>query len=218
MPLNKSKIWLTIIVFNQNNRSFTLIKNLPFNISDMPDVCVVLKQVFNTNILSNRQDILDRIVFEYRFEKRKSTSSMPKNFLISRIILSVILVLVTLIVLWVISQIFWPEIIPEEILKEATSITEGCLKDPELYKVNPAIKRTSVFQPFIDVFNCKCYYPSYFAPSNLKVDDLDFNLLEYIIYQQYVILDYTTTDLNNYIEDLNKILEQYQSVTNRLLK
>jgi hypothetical protein len=49
------------------------------------------------------------------------------------------------------------------------------------------------------------------------VDDLDFNLLEYIIYNQYVILDYTTTDLNNYIADLNDILERYQAVTRRLL-
>lgn len=220
MPLNKSKIWLTINVLNENNRSYILIKNLPFNASDFSDVCIVLKQVFNTNILTNRQDKMDRIIIEYRFNELKSKRFVYRKLLISLLILLnlILVLLLTLIVFGDISQIFWPEIIPEEILKEATNITEGCLKDPELYKITPSTTRTSVFQPCIDVFNCKYSYPSYFSPSNLKVDDIDFNLLEYIIYQQYVILDYTTTDLNNYINDLNHILEQYQSITNRLLK
>jgi hypothetical protein len=218
MSLNKSKIWLTIIVFNKNNRSFTLIKNLPFNTADLSDVSIVLRQVFNTNILSNREDILDSVVMEYRIEKEQSKTWISQKFLICLVLLlSVFLVLLTLIAFWDINQLLYPEIIPEEILKEATNILDGCLKDTEVYKANPTIQRTSIFQPFIDVFNCKYYYPSYFRPSNLKVDDLDFNLLEYIIYNQYVILDYTTTDLNNYIADLNDILERYQAVTRRLL-
>ena len=72
MTLNKSKVWLTIRVLNRNNRSFTLLTNLPFSTSEYTDVVIVLRQIFDTKFLSERQDILDRIDFEYYFEDKKS--------------------------------------------------------------------------------------------------------------------------------------------------
>ena len=62
-----TKIWLTIIVYNSNDKSFTLINNLPFNINSYTDVLIVLKQVFNTSFFNDR-DILNTIVFKYNFE------------------------------------------------------------------------------------------------------------------------------------------------------
>lgn len=63
-----SKIWLTIIVSNSNGKSFTLIHNLPFNLSGYTDVLIVLKQIFDANHISNK-DILDNIVFKFHFDK-----------------------------------------------------------------------------------------------------------------------------------------------------
>jgi HEAT repeat protein len=62
------------------------------------------------------------------------------------------------------------------------------------------------------------YVASKFLESNLKVDTHDFNLVEYIIYNQYVMLDYAVKDTSEYVKNLKEILEQYQAVTGRLLE
>jgi hypothetical protein len=64
------KIWLTVIVANNNNRTFILIKNLPFNVSDYTDVIIVLKQVFENSILRDRIDILQSITFKFYIENK----------------------------------------------------------------------------------------------------------------------------------------------------
>jgi hypothetical protein len=43
IELNTSKIWLTVIVYNKKNKSYTLINNLPFNTLDYSDIAIVLK-------------------------------------------------------------------------------------------------------------------------------------------------------------------------------
>jgi hypothetical protein len=78
-----------------------------------------------------------------------------------------------------------------------------------------------IFDPFVKLFNTSshwCYIPSYFIPTKLEVKIANFNLLEYIIHNQYIILDYYTMDSLKYITELNNILEQYQTITNKLLK
>ena len=74
-----------------------------------------------------------------------------------------------------------------------------------------------IFKPFIDIFSSTNYSPSYFLPSELKVVVNDFNLLEYIIYNQYTILDYQITTSMEYISGLQGILEQYQTIGDRIL-
>lgn len=66
--LNSSKIWLTVIVYNKKKKSYTLINNLPFNTLDCSDVIKVLKQVFEAKNLSNRKDLLNKIIFKFNFE------------------------------------------------------------------------------------------------------------------------------------------------------
>ncbi len=65
---NYSKIWLTVIVYNKKNKSYTLINNLPFNTLDYSDIIIVLKQVFEAKNLSNRKDLLNKIIFKFNFE------------------------------------------------------------------------------------------------------------------------------------------------------
>ena len=66
-----SKIWLTIIVNNSKDKSFTLINNLPFSTNGYTDVLIVLRQVFETSLFYDRGgDVLNNIVFIYHFEKK----------------------------------------------------------------------------------------------------------------------------------------------------
>lgn len=46
-----SKIWLTIVVNTNYNKSFVLAKNLPFNTKNYTDVIVVLKQNLYSSFL-----------------------------------------------------------------------------------------------------------------------------------------------------------------------
>jgi len=41
--------------------------------------------------------------------------------------------------------------------------------------------------------------------------------LEYIIYNQYIILDYYTDETIKYISELNNIIGQFQSIPERIL-
>lgn len=71
-------------------------------------------------------------------------------------------------------------------------------------------KKQCIFKPIIQVFDKSNthYFPSYFLPSNLKIeeDNNKFNLLEYIIYNQYEILA-------NYKE----LTEEFMVVVNNVL-
>jgi hypothetical protein len=89
-----------------------------------------------------------------------------------------------------------------------------------------------IFDSFINLFkrSSQCsYIPSYFIPTKYEVKIYDFNLLEYIINKQYIILDQYTmnslkeiTELNNLLEQSqifgNNLLEQYQTIDIKLLK
>jgi hypothetical protein len=58
---------------------------------------------------------------------------------------------------------------------------------------------------------------SKFLDSNINVEKNDFNLLEYIIHNQYLILDYAIADSSEVIKILKDTLNEYQSITNNLL-
>ena len=69
---NHKKIWLTIIVNNNDNRKFLLINNLPFNTIDITDIMIVLKQTCENNLLFNRKDNLDSITIKFYFEEKSN--------------------------------------------------------------------------------------------------------------------------------------------------
>lgn len=60
-----SKIWLTIIVNTNYNRSFVLIKNLPFNTKNYRDVILVLKQNIYSSFFKDYR--IKNIIFKFNY-------------------------------------------------------------------------------------------------------------------------------------------------------
>lgn len=212
---NYSKIWLTIIIINKNNRSSLLIKNLPFDTSVYTDIIIVLKQTLETKKSVNK-DILKTIVFKYHFEKPKHVYNWN---VFSKIIVNIILFLITLFT--IIACLFF-------IFSDTNELFNIALNENQLISNNKVqeipleilSRKYCIFDPFIKLFNTSntvSYIPNYFIPSKLEVKNLDFNLLEYIIHNQYIILDYYTMDSTKQITELNKILEQYKTIIDKLL-
>jgi hypothetical protein len=211
---NYSKIWLTIIIVKKN-RSVILIKNLPFNTSEYTDIVIVLKQILETNKSINK-DLLNTITFKYSFEKRKPiyNRNVINMVVVKIMLLFTILFIITCIYIMFLegSQQLYIDLNEnkfsssnevKEIFKEISS-TQNC-----------------IFDPFINLFkrsNQCSYIPSYFIPTKLDVKIYDFNLLEYIIHNQYTILDKYTTDTLKLNTELNSIIEQYKTITAKLLE
>jgi len=226
---NYSKIWLTIIINKKNNRRSILIKNLPFSTYDYSDVVIVLKQILNSNKSINK-DILKTITFKFNFDKHKHVYIWN---VFRRIIIKIILLLTTLFIITCIYIIFFEEVnqllninhINENIFSSNNVKAQGILQE-----IIPP--KGGIFDSFINLFKRSSQYsyiPSYFIPTKTEVKISDFNLLEYIINNQYIILDQYTmnslkeiTELNNLLEQSqifgNNLLEQYQTIDIKLLK
>ena len=212
---NFSKVWVSIIVTNNRNKSRLLINNLPFNTLNYTDIIIVLKQVFEDKKFSNRKDILKRIDFNFKLEDEYNRSSYNLYWYILIYIIFIIImsvIFVDLIIYLDVSSIKF------NIKDETLNITDYTHKLPinRTEYVYNVYTNKCIFEPFIRIFSNKSYFPSYFLPGELRVDIKDFNLLEYIIYNQYVILDYQTTCLMDYISGLNAILEQYRTISDRI--
>ena len=93
---NYSKIWLTIIIIKNNNRSTTLIKNLPFNTSEYSDIIIVLKQMLDMKKSINK-GILKTIIFKYNFEKHKHVYNwnLYRNIIVKIMLLCITLFLIS---------------------------------------------------------------------------------------------------------------------------
>lgn len=158
-----SKIWLTIIVNNNKNKSFTLINNLPFNINDYTDVLIVLRQQFKT-IYFYDNDVIDSIDFKYYLEFKDDDYKKDLYSTNIQICIFVLLILVllicSLIVLWIIFQTYNIEYIDEEILKYAS-------KNIDYEEFNKTTYKRSIFSPFIELFDKKNNFPSKFVDKNL---------------------------------------------------
>lgn len=210
------KIWLTISIVNQNNRTFTLIKNLPFNVSDMTDITVVLRQKFESKILYYRKEKVDNIRFEYRLENKRK-DKIDYKLVFTNIILALIVVFASISLTIIILNLYFEisQVVNFDYVNDQSLNWENrVLKIKETN--NTKIKKYCVFDPFIKLFDSGGSFkhvPSKFLESNLKVDSKDFNLLEYIFYNQYVILDYNVSDKIQLIRDLNGILQGYQYMT-----
>lgn len=78
-----SKIWLTLTVDTIDNRSFTIIKNLPFNTVDYTDVTIVLKQLLSSYFFRAKQKryTIKNIILKYHFENKFKPDSILKRLL-----------------------------------------------------------------------------------------------------------------------------------------
>lgn len=186
---NNAKIWLTITVFNKQNKSFILINNLPFNTRDYTDINIVLKQVFETKSFSNRKDKINNIVFKYYLEDTKNSNKnliipLPHLFkYIIPIFIATYLILIVYVVFIQVDQLYNFEEINEEIL----NISNNIIKSSEIEKSVDIHTKQCVFKPFITLFNnsATCnYYPSYIAKHNFAYNNenicLPADILEYM--------------------------------------
>lgn len=206
---NYSKIWLTIIIFNKNNQSYTLIHNLPFNISSYTDVIIVLKQIFNANHISNK-DIIDNIVFKFHFDKDNYNKDLfiTNLFLyISIVFIIIVIIFCTFIIYLEFNQILFNDNISQEVINFAND----CLKDSSRVEYNK-ISKPFMFNPFIELFNGNNYFPGKFIDTNLN----DFYALKYINNQD-IIADDNVTSLMKTIIRLNSRIEEYESLVDDLI-
>jgi hypothetical protein len=227
---NYRKIWLSISVVNTNNRSIKLIDNLPFNTSDFTDVIIVLRQIFESKILLNRNDQLNQIIFKFGFEKEVSRCEIilrriKKIFFYTFTFIAFIFI--TLLILNIYNYIVIIDLLSDLNINLAeNSFNDNCIEnliklsdknDDNCEETNKE-KKFCIFSLFINLFNGSIsYYPSHFAPNLNRVEIIDFNLLEYIIYNQYAILDHHTLFSKEYIESMTEILLRYQEITNTCL-
>lgn len=227
-PKKYSKIWLTIIVCNKYNRSFILIRNLPFNTSDYTDVVIVLKQVFNTNTLSNRKDNLKNIVFKYHFENEYNWKVFFKNISIYLIYIFYIifLVFINFILFFEVSQLFN---LFETINNDVLVIYNESIVSSDIYKENSSLcTKRSIFGLFTELFKVtNSYYeycPSYFISNNLIYVNgnisLDYNVSKefshQIILKQFGVIDNIVKSYTEYynrneslMHDLNAIRTEF---------
>jgi hypothetical protein len=78
-------------------------------------------------------------------------------------------------------------------------------------------KKSSIFNPFIELFYKNNYYPSYFIKEDIKLNNFNTNLSlsNIILHKQYCRLDYTNNSVNELLNDLAEIIREYSK--NRLL-
>jgi hypothetical protein len=207
----RHKIWLTIVVVNSNERNIKLIDRLPFNTSDFSDVIVVLRQIFESKILLDRKDTLNRIIFNCYFdnEKRilKSKGFIFYSFITITLLSLLLFIFILLFLNDILELIYYDSLYNMETINETINVSE-CADNIS--------KKNSIFNPIISLFNAP-YFKSCFHPNEIRVECDSFNLLEYIIYNQYNILDNHVYITREYINELNNILMRYQSITNSIL-
>lgn len=222
--INKTKIWLTIIVCNENNKSFILINNLPFNTSDFTDVLTVLEYAFQSKLLSARKDILKNITFKFKFDTRCSFTwyKFIKEvlLLLTNILILIILTYIGLIIYLEIFQLF-----SFDTNQDKLSIFNNNFECSYII-INTDIsidnEKICIFDPFIklmDKSNDYAAIPSYFTPvkyelNNFEVNDNKYSILQYALYNQNVKSAYNLIDLKACIKDIIQIVDDYKNTIN----
>ena len=159
IELNSSKIWLTVIVYNKKNKSYTLINNLPFNILDYSDITIVLKQVFETKNLSNRKDLLNKIVFKFNYV---NNFKLTWYIMYLIYIITILLMFIALIICLEASQ-FNYDLTSDEIFSTLNDKFESTVVSETLNSVT----KQCIFDPFIKLLNSTYYFPSHFLSAKL---------------------------------------------------
>jgi len=207
---NSSKVWLTVIVKNNTKKSYILINNLPFNTSDYPDLAIVLKQVFKAKYLSNRIDYLNYMGIKVHYEK-KTNQFFNKLLTFLSIILTFLCSLLFFYFFLSILETF--SFTTTEALNNSTTISDYDSIPNEKFISFSTEKnnRGLIFKPFINVFNKSStniiYFPSHFLPTKIVSTQKDFNMLEYLLYEQYGILAIYVDILKDYSVTMSNILE-----------
>ena len=177
----------------------------------------------------NKKDILNKIVFHFKLENSYSYNYTWKIILLKEwlayvlFILGIILIAYEFLTLFLeVNQVFTFEKINDDILDIATKTINTFENYTENINNVNSSKKNCIFDSFIKLFNnankdCQ-YYPSYFLPNPLKVNNTDFNMLEYILFNQYVILEYTTRDINVLISRMNDIIPLCKIVRNNVFQ
>jgi hypothetical protein len=206
-----TKIWLTIIVYNSNDQSFTLINNLPFNTNSYTDILIVLKQVFNTHIF-NSKNVLNRIVFKYYFEDKndyKRDLYITNMFInISLVLILIILLFCTFIIFIEIYSIYNIEFIDKETLNYAYE----SLKNID-YKEFKTKDKQFIFSSILELFNGDKYVPSKFIDINLN----EMWAINYLSPQFDIVSEPSKSSYIKFILELNKRLEVNELLINDLL-
>lgn len=204
-----NKIWLTIVVTNSHNKSFTLINNLPFCINGYTDILIVLRQVFKTNIFYDN-DVLNDITFKYYLE---SNNNYKKDLYVTNMFMYIFFTLIVLILLWTFVVLWWVyecyniEYINEETLNYAyDNIKHYNCKD-----FNHTSTKRCIFSPFIELVNGNNNFPNKFVDINLNY----FFVLEYPKNQD--IITNNTPNLMKTVVGLNDRIEEYQSLVKDLV-
>lgn len=211
------KIWLTVIIKKEKN-SFTLINNVPF--SQYTDLIIVLKQNFMSRKLYAEEDKIKDLVLEYYVENNIEAKKIYNiNKIMILLLVYVILILSIVILLFILYIIYLniDSLLNYEIITEEIYSKSNCLKEQSANIATSRFRGEHFVKMFYQSSSTNTYFPSCFLPSNIKVEAKDFNLLEYIIYNQYTILDYQVMRSNEYIEGLTNILKQYQSIAERII-
>jgi len=218
-----SKIWLTIIVNNKKNKSFTLINNLPFSTNSYTDVLIVLRQVFETSLIYD-EHVLNNIVFKYHFEYKddyKKYLDITNIFIhIILILIILILILSTLIMFLDIYQVYNIEYIDKEVFNYASEKIKHSNEFTCEAEINT---KRCIFSPFIDLFNgTYTNFPSKFVDINENgLNELKFHLneLKSLLNNHQTITPYNET--NSFMETIlnyNNRLKDYETLVNDLVQ
>jgi hypothetical protein len=159
------------------------------------------------------------LVLEYYVESNlKRIKKHDINKVIILLLIYVILILSSIILLFILYTIYsnLDSIFNYSVLTEDIISKSDCFKEQSANITTSRFRGEHFVKMFYKSSPPNTYYPSCFLPSHLKADVKDFNLLEYIIYNQYTVLDYQVKHTNEYIEGLTNILKQYQSIADRI--
>jgi hypothetical protein len=216
---NYNKIWLTIIV-SDNEKSIIVIDNIPFNTSDFSDMIIVFKQVIKSKLYN--LDIVKDITLKFYMEK---PIFIKRYFMMDKLFIYWIIFLLFLLIFNLLSIDY--TLLSENIVEELNICDNNSIQIESIKNNNLNL--------FIELFNKNGrykYFPSYFLESNITVYSNNFNILEYILHQQYHVLNvnsdimnnYTKevhnihyTILNDYIKEVHDIVSQYQNLNDKTL-
>ena len=200
-----SKIWLTVNVNVNNNITFTLIDNLPFNTLDYNDGLTVLENNFKSNLVLSKADMLNNITISYNIINKVT----DYNHYYTKFNICFFGFLFLIIIAFYYYTIYNKSIsivyIPIETINEAPIEYSN-------YKPNKC-----VFGLFSEVFKPTnshyVYYPSYFAKYEIIYDN------DYNYYNNSYLPNHVTEYINNtekLVHDLITIATEYSSVINDL--
>lgn len=210
MTSKYSKIWLSIII-DDGTKSTVIIHNIPFNVSDYSDVTIVLRQ--SIDCLKYSISGIKNITFKFIMEKEVVISY--NSTIINILLLSWTIVLTLVVVL----IFFDVDMLLDEPLRDTLCKDINLSDNPLNLKEKSA--NSNKLNPFIILFqkdSTSHYFPSYFLPSNINTASDDFNLLEYILYQQYHVLSIHSILTNEYIDSVHDIINQYKNLNERTIE